>query len=267
MNTPLVSVLILNYRTPQVAVTCVQQLQKQSTIDQIEIIVIDNHSLDDSIGVLRNQLSEYANVRVIETPNNDGFGYGYNTGAKYAHGEYLLFNNPAKRLPIDGVEKLVNKMESDESIGILAPKLMHGDGTQRSSARAFPNAFDVVIKRSFLKHIFPNRYNRYLQLDFDSNLERDVEWVIGGSFIIRRDLFEIVGRFDERFFLFFEDTDLCQKVQREGKRIVYFPEVVASDRKRRLSDMPLFRLPFNQIGRAHMKSAVQYFWKWKGLRL
>ncbi|MDP7069661.1 MAG: hypothetical protein QF815_03965, partial [Candidatus Peribacteraceae bacterium] len=85
--------------------------------------------------------------------------------------------------------------------------------------------------------------------------------------IIRRDLFEIVGRFDERFFLFFEDTDLCQKVQREGKRIVYFPEVVASDRKRRLSDMPLFRLPFNQIGRAHMKSAVQYFWKWKGLRL
>ncbi|MDP6561953.1 MAG: glycosyltransferase, partial [Candidatus Peribacteraceae bacterium] len=163
MENPLVSVLILNYRTPQPAVKCVQHFRKQSVIDSMEIIVVDNHSDDDSVGVLRNCIGDLPNVRIVETPSNDGFGYGYNTGARYARGKYILFNNPAKLLSEDGIEKLVRKMDSDESIGILAPKLMHGDGTQRSSARSFPDVFDLIIKRTPLRYLFAGKLSHYLQ--------------------------------------------------------------------------------------------------------
>ena len=229
----------------------------------MEIIVVDNHSDDDSVGVLRNCIGDLPNVRIVETPSNDGFGYGYNTGARYARGKYILFNNPAKLLSEDGIEKLVRKMDSDESIGILAPKLMHGDGTQRSSARSFPDVFDLIIKRTPLRYLFAGKLSHYLQMDFNPDVEREVEWVIGGSFMIRRSLFEQLKGYDERFFLFFEDTDLCKRISQTGKRVVYFPEVSALDRKRRLSEMSLFKLPFTRIGRAHIRSAIQYFWKWR----
>ena len=93
---PLVSVLILNYRNPNAAVACVQKFLEQTIADRIEILVIDNHSDDESVGVLRNRVGDHPQVRIIETPSNDGFGFGYNTGASYATGEYLLINNPDK---------------------------------------------------------------------------------------------------------------------------------------------------------------------------
>lgn len=259
---PLVSVLILNYRNPNATVQCVLHLLEQTLSDQIEVIVVDNHSEDDSIGILRNRLGAYENVHLVETPRNRGFGYGYNKGARYATGDYILLNNPDKVLMPDGIEKLVEKMQSDASIGILAPKLMHSDGTRRYSARAYPRLFDLIVKRTFLKHIFKKSVRHYLQLDADPDEERAVDWIVGGCFMIERAFFEKLHGFDEDFFLFFEDTDLCRRCIRAGKNVYYYPHVIASDRKHRLSDMPLLRLPFNRIGRAHIRSALLYFWKW-----
>lgn len=252
---------------------CVEAFLEQSIKDHptppdglrgagIEILVIENHSQDDSIGVLRNRLDGCENVRIIETPGNSGFGYGYNTAARYASGEYLLINNPAKILPSDGVERLVSKMQSDTSIGILAPKLVHGDGTVRTSARSFPHPFDVVVKRTFLRNLFPGRVRRYLQLDADPDLERTVDWVVGGCFMMRRDFFLKLRGFDERFFLFFEDTDLCRRCEKAGKSVVYYPSVQGTDRKSRLSEGGLWALLLTRIGRAHIRSGLRYFGKW-----
>lgn len=259
---PQVSVLILNYRNANAAVRCVEQFQQQTMIDQIEIIVIDNHSEDDSIGILRNRLSGYDNVRIIETPKNHGFGYGYNVGAKYASGQYLLINNPDKSMPSDGLEKLIAQMESDTSIGILAPKIRHPDGSLRSSIRRFPRIIDLLSRRSALGKICPRSLRRYLMLDVDMDHTQEVEWVVGGCFFIRTDLFKKLDGFDERFFLFFEDTDLCRRVRESGKCIVYFPEVVVGDKRHRLSGQSFRDLLFSKIGRVHIVSAVKYFGKW-----
>jgi GT2 family glycosyltransferase len=247
-------------------VRCVQALLQQTIADQLEVIVVDNHSLDDSIGVIRNRLSASPCVRVIEAPNNLGFGGGYNYGARFAQGEYLLINNPAKTLPLEGVERLVRKMESDDSIGILAPELKHPDGSIRLSPREFPGPMDVIAKRSPLKWFFQKRLKRYLQLEQQSHEERAVDWVAGGCFVIPRALFGQLGGFDERFFLFFEDTDLCRRCQRAGKKIVYYPSVSGDDRLTRLSGGGMLSMLFTRIGWIHLMSALRYFRKWGVLR-
>jgi len=262
MENPLVSAIVLNFRSPQPTVECVLALLKQSLADRMEVIGVDNHSEDDSIGVLRNRLKGYGQVRIIESPRNGGFGSGYNYGVRFARGKFLLINNPDKLLQEDGVEKLVQKMEREPAVGILGPKLVHGDGTYRFSARMYPRVPDIVVKRTFLRHLFPHVLERYLQLREDPERERDADWIAGGCFLIRRDFFSALGGFDDRFFLFFEDTDFCRRCREAGKRVVYFPQMEARDRKKRLSEGGVFTLLFTRVGRAHIASGFKYFWKW-----
>ena len=262
MDSPTVSVLILNYRNANATVECVRSFMEQTITDNIEIIVIDNHSSDDSIGVLRNRLSGIPNVRIVETPQNHGFGYGYNKGATYATGEYLLINNPDKRLPPDGIEKLVAAYKADASVGILAPKLVHADGSRRYSIRTFPRILDVLSRRSYLGSLFPKHLRRYLMLDADPNICQEVDWVVGGCFLITKQLFRTLEGFDERFFLFFEDTDLCRRCRTLGRTVLYEPAVVASDKRNRLSGEKFFDLIFKKTGRIHIVSAIRYFTKW-----
>lgn len=244
---------------------CVQALMKQTVADRLEIIVVDNHSEDDSIGVLRNRLGRAENVRIIETPRNAGFSAGYNLGIRAARGAFLLVNNPTKRLAPDGLAQMVRAMEGDPLLGIVGPKLIQEDGTIRDSARAFPGVLDVVIKRTALQRLFPGRMRKYRQLDRDPESERDTDWAIGGCLLIRRSLLEKIGAFDPRFFLFFEDIDLCRRCWEAGFRVRYLPAAVASDKKRRLSEGSVPGMLLHRAGRAHVASAIKYFWKWRGL--
>jgi N-acetylglucosaminyl-diphospho-decaprenol L-rhamnosyltransferase len=263
--TPLISALVLNYRSPLATVRCVRELANQSMATEMEIIVIDNHSDDDSIGTLRNRLKDIPHVRIVETSKNVGFGAGYGAALRHARGKYLLLNNPDKILEEQGARKLAEVLEKDTSIGIVAPKLMHDDGTVRMSARAFPRPLDVLAKRTFLQKLMPGRVRHYLQMDAALDERRDVDWVAGGCLMMRADLARDIAGFDPRFFLFFEDIDLCRRTWLAGKKVVYEPGVVGWDRKRRLSEMSALRMPFSKLGRAHLASAMKYFWKWRGI--
>lgn len=203
-------------------------------------------------------------IHIIETPENLGFGHGYNLGFTRAQGKYILINNPAKLLAPDAVEKMVRAMEGDPDIGILAPKLVYDDGTIRDSYRSFPRLLDVFIKRTSLRSLFPNRMRRYLQWDRDPTVVGETDWVAGGCLMIRRDLCEELHGFDERFFLFFEDTDLCRRCWAAGKKVVYFPEAWGRDRKSRLSEGGVLSLFSKKTARIHLMSAMRYFWKWRG---
>jgi len=262
--TPLVSVLILNYRTPLDAVECVKNLQNQTVAGQMEIIVIDNHSDDDSIGILRNRLVDFPNVAVVEARKNLGFGKGNNLGERYATGEFVLILNPDTEPQPGAIEKLIEVLKSDDSIGIIAPKLVFPDGTARDSYRTFPTVTDLVIKRTFLRHFFPGRLKRYLQHERDPFTVRDTDWVVGACMFMRRSFFEDLHGFDTRFFLFFEDTDLCRRCWKKGKRVLFYPEVAAKDRKHRLSGSSLLPLISTRAGRMHLVSAARYFAKWRG---
>lgn len=264
MPSPSVSVLVLNYRNANAAVACVHELLQQSVADAMEILVVDNHSEDDSIGILRNRLGDIAQVRIIETPENKGFGYGYNVAASYAEGEYLLMNNPDKVLEPTGVEQLVNILKDHPHVGIVGPKLRHDDGTLRLSIRRFPRIIDVLSRRSFLGRLLPGTLRRYLMRDTDMHRDQEVDWVVGGCFMVRTSDFEAIGGFDERFFLFFEDTDLCRRMRQSGKTVLFAASVTARDKRKRLSGESFFDLLFKKTGRIHVSSAAKYFWKWRG---
>lgn len=263
MNKPLVTAIVLNYKTPKNTVQCVQALKKQTIADQLDIIVIDNHSQDDSIGVIRNRLSSLPNVTIAESNDNIGYGRGNEIGMKRAESEYILIINPDNELKPDALEIMTKEMNAHADIGILAPKLVHEDGTVRDTARTFPTFFDALIKRTFLSTYFTKRMDRYLQRTKSVDEARDVDWVVGACMLIRRSLIEQIGGFDPRFFLFFEDMDLCRRAREAGFRVHYLPQAIASDRKRRLSEGGVFSVLTHKTGRIHIVSGLKYFWKWR----
>jgi hypothetical protein len=259
---PLLSAIVLNYRTPKEAVACTESLLAQTIADQLEVIVVDNHSRDDSVGVLRRRIRD-PRVRIVEAPGNLGFGGGNNYGERYVLGEYVLIINPDTEPEPRALERLITVLKEDPGIGIVAPRLLFPDGTTRDSYRTFPTMFDIVIKRTVLKRFFPGRLTRYLQHDRDPLAVREVDWVVGAFLLMRRKVYEDLQGFDERFFLFFEDTDLCRRVWQSGKRVLYFPRVSARDSKHRLSGSGFLHLITKHTGRVHMVSALKYFWKWR----
>jgi len=259
-DAPLISAIVLNYRTPQHAVRCVQALQAQTIADQIEILVVDNNSEDDSIGVLRNHFMQNERVRIIETPENLGYGKGNNFAARYAKGNYIFIINPDNVLEPTGLEKMIQLLESDESIGIVAPQLAFNDGYIRDSYRPFPSIWESMLRRICHKCV-DTRYSKPKSHELK---RQDVDWVVGACFLIHRDLFRSLGGFDDRFFLFFEDMDLCRRCWQLHKRVVFEPTVKAIDKKSRLSGGGLLPLLLKSVGRQHVVSALQYFWKWRG---
>lgn len=266
-SSPLVSAVILNYRSSRDTWRCVEALQQQSIADRVQIIVVDNASGDESVEWLRARIrSTGAAVQLIESAFNRGYGQGNELGVKQATGTFLLIINPDNRLEPTALAELVALLEADAGIGLVSPKLVHEDGTVRSSTRAFPHWSDLLIKRAGLGRFFRRKLDHYLQ-DHDTNpLPHDVDWVAGACLLLRTDFYRSLGGFDPRFFLFFEDTDLCRRCWLAGKRVVYAPGIVAHDRKRRLSEGGILSIFTKRIVRIHLMSAIRYFWKWRGQR-
>lgn len=260
---PLVSAVVLNYRTPVQTWECVDALRKQTIGERVQILIVDNHSEDDSIGYLRNRVRMTKAASVIESARNSGYGKGNNLGIEHAAGDYILIINPDNALEPQGLERMIAAMESDPGIGILAPRLLFDDGTVRDSARAFPQISDLIIKRTALRRLFPKRMKHYLHQGTADGVLQDVDWVAGACLLMKRNFFRELGGFDPRFFLFFEDTDLCRRTWNVGKRVVYFTGATARDSRHRLSEGGVLSVFTSKAMRIHLQSAVRYFWKWR----
>lgn len=260
---PLVSAIVLNTREAKRTVRCVTALLEQTIGNELEIIVVDNHSEDDSIGILRNRFGKHPNIRIVENERNRGFGQGNEAGIRHATGTYLLIINPDVTLPRNGLKRMKEVMENDPSIGMLGPQLCFPDGTIRRSFRPFPRLSDVFIKRTVLRFFFRKRLAHYLGTHINPANVQDVDWLAGGCILMRRQLYDDLGGFDRRFFLFFEDTDLCRRIRNAGKRVIYYPPVRAEDGKQRLSEGGFFSIFTKKTVRIHLMSAIRYFWKWR----
>ncbi len=256
-STPLISAIVLNYRSPRDTVRCVQALKKQTIADQLEILAVDNHSDDESIGFLRAQLSGLPDVRIVEERGNLGYGRGNNAAAKLARGQYLLIINPDNILPPEGLEKMLAVLKSDEKIGIVGPALVYPDGSIRPSARTFPRPGDLLRKR-----VFPKTWHATYQKQLHATEMMNVDWLVGACLLLRTDLYKELKGFDERFFLFFEDIDLCRRIHAKGKSVMYLSSLKVLDRKGRLSGSSIFSLFTRKTTRIHLASAIKYFWKW-----
>lgn len=258
------SITIVNYNQKYFPRLCVESLRKSVTDFDFEIIVCDNDSHDESIEYLR-QADKEGLIRLVEPKKNIGYGAGHNFAAGHAKGDYILISNTDITVEPNTLQKMVDYMEKHKEVGMLGPKLMYHNGEIQQSCRRNFKIFDLFIKRTFLKKIgpFKKRYRDYIMADFDHNGIQEVDLLVGAFMLLPRDLYEKIGGFDKRYFMFMEDFDLCQKVHRAGKKVVYFPEAVVLHYHKRLSEGKLFKLLFKKTSWWHLSSAIKYHWKWR----
>ena len=259
-----VSIIIVNYRSREKTLACLRSLREEN-FEGIshETIVVDNGSEDESLESAVREVCPEAIV--VASEKNLGMGAGNNLGFQRASGEFLLILNPDTLVRRGTVGVLFQFLRDREDVGIAGPKLLNPDGSLQYSCLRFPKFWTPILRRTFLGRFAAPHLARYLMADFDHENTRDVDWMIGSCLMIRADFFRKAGGFDERFFMYFEDTDLCRRAWRAGYRVVYFPEaVVTHDHARGSARERWYVAPFtSRLAREHIRSWMQYFLKWR----
>jgi len=216
------SIIIVNYHHSHILDNCLESVYRTIEKIQFEVILVDNSSKDDGLEPI---LKRYTKIQFINNSKNLGFARANNQGAKIASGDFLLFINPDTVMIEDAIESMLDYIRSDSSIGILGPKVLNSDQTIQYSCRKFPTIWSGLFNRySLMTRLFPkNRYSRdYLMLDYDHNSTRSVDWVSGCCMMMSKSTFNKANGFDENYFLFIEDVDICQVIKKR-LRVVYFP--------------------------------------------
>ncbi len=202
------SVVILNWNTRALLEDALRSIVCAPHRVGVETIVVDNGSADGSQEMVQNC---FPGVTLIHNPINSGFGAGNNVALPVAAGRYILFLNSDTVVEEGALDAMVQFADAHPDIGILGPKLLNTDGSLQYSCRRYPNLGTGFFRNTPLGRLFPkNRFNiDYLLQDWDHASPRDVDWVSGAALMIRRSLLEQIGSFDEDFFMYCEDVDLC----------------------------------------------------------
>lgn len=216
----LVSIILVNYNGNKIIKDCLQSLRQFNHTILSEIIVVDNASNDGSPELICEHFPE---VKLIRETVNHGFGKGNNIGAKIALGDYILFLNTDTILTCDFLPQLLTVMIENPQVGIVAPKLLNQDGSLQISTSPA-----LGVWGEFLAQRRSSRYHRgqnkeYIDQKFAH--QQEVDLVVGAALLIRRKLFEQLRGFDENFFMYFEEADLCQRSQYLGWKVIYEPRV------------------------------------------
>lgn len=221
----LLSIIIVNWNVRELLRDCIASIRRETRLprSQYEIIVVDNASADGSVEMLR---SAYPDVSTIASPVNSGFAAGCNTGYAASRGRFVLLLNPDTVVVDGAVDKMLEEMQRRPRAGILGARLVDERGDfQRASGGALPSLANVAWNYLFLKYLLPRAWAP-APLFFEDdprNLSR-AGWVSGAAMLLRR---EAAGAkiFDEAFFLFGEDMDVCDRFRREGWEVLYTGEI------------------------------------------
>lgn len=221
----LLDVVIVNYNSFDDTLKCVSQLINQREISAQNIHIIDNYSPDGSGEQLREALP--LEVNVILSQENNGFGAGVNIGTKAGRAPFILILNPDCYPAKANIFLVLEHFSRHADIGIIGADLISPDGSLQYSARTFYSGLDILIRRSFLKSIFPfNMLNEsHLMKRHPRHAAFDVDWVMGTGMFVRRHIFEDVGKMNEAYFLYMEDVDLCARVHEANYRVQLLPTV------------------------------------------
>ncbi len=217
------SIIIVHYKNETDLFECLDSLYKQNTKIIFEVIVVDN-SEDNNVQALLNA-KKYQNLKYILASKNLGYGAGMNLGAKYANGKYLFVLNPDVVFKSDIISSLINKISKNDQIGIVAPLLYSTNNKIMEQGTRELTPLRALIKYSFLDKLFPNNpiSKNYWVNNWKIDKLKQVDNVPGTALIIKKEVFDNVGGFDERFFLYFEEFDLCKRVREQGYKIFIDP--------------------------------------------
>jgi GT2 family glycosyltransferase len=219
-----IAAVIVNYNTCQALRDCLNSIDRSAAS---EVIVVDNASSDGSVEMLRR---EYPWVKLHANQSNLGYGAAANQGIASCAAPYVLLLNSDTILQHGALEALALYLKDHPEAAIVGPRLMDSDGTLQASCYPFPTPFHTILENSawavflgrFIRRNLPGLRNLYLRT-WPHDTERIVPWVKGAVMAIRRAPFDAVAGFDEAFFMYFEDADLCYRLRATGWQIHFAP--------------------------------------------
>jgi N-acetylglucosaminyl-diphospho-decaprenol L-rhamnosyltransferase len=254
----LLSVVIVNYRSGELLNTCLEALCHDVNARDFEVIVVNNDCAADlsSVQALRKPA-----VQTIQNAENVGFGSAANIGFKESKGEFLLLLNPDVVVRPGSVTLLLEAIQSRPDVGIALPQLRNPDDSLQYSCRRFYTWSALWMRRGPWRRRFVSHpaVRRHLMQDWDHASLTEVDWGLGAAMLVRKRALPKSQLFDERFFLYFEDVDLCSRVHQAGWKVIYTPAAIMTHQHRRDSA---------QSGSSpakwhHLRSLIKFLWKYR----
>jgi N-acetylglucosaminyl-diphospho-decaprenol L-rhamnosyltransferase len=215
-----VSAVVVNYNARDLLLRAIQSLRVEGIAD---IVVADNASVDGSEAAVR---AADLDVVYVQTGANLGYGTGANRGVAHTDpaSRFVLIANADTLIEPGSIKAMVAALEADPRRGVVGPVIEQLDGSMYSSPRVFPTLGDA-IGHAYLGMFVPNNRwtRRYRMLGWDHSQPADVDWVSGSCFMVRRDAWDELRGFDEAYFMYAEDLDLCWRAHRAGWKVAFEP--------------------------------------------
>jgi GT2 family glycosyltransferase len=254
------SIVILCWNDRTVIAECLRSIYGTTHSMDFEVIVSDNGSTDRTIEFVR---EAYPHVRVIENGRNLRFAKGNNVGMRASCGEYVLILNPDTIMHESTLETMVHFADEHPEAGAFGCRVLNSDGSYQVSARPFASPRGEWIAGLCLRTL--GRLGPWFLSDtypgWRGETERQVDWVMGCFILVRAQLLKQIGGFDEQFFYYYEDMDLCRRIRESGSKIIYTPTTCITHLKGQSTNLRLPALTFALDGQV---TRYLYYHKYYG---
>ncbi|MBI4090909.1 MAG: glycosyltransferase family 2 protein [Candidatus Komeilibacteria bacterium] len=218
-----ISIIIVSWNVRDLLHRCLLSIEKDGARLSHEVIVVDNNSTDGSQDLVR---ARHPGAHLIALDSNRGFATGNNIGLRRARGRYVFFLNPDTEVVSGALAGLARYLDEHADVAMIAPMLTNPDGSyQEGQVRRDPHILPEILTVLKINHLTRSLapFRAYYRADFDPTREQDVEQIMGAAMFVRRSAIDRIGAFDERFFLWFEEVDLCLRFRNAGERIRFVP--------------------------------------------
>lgn len=268
-----INITLVNYHTKEDIMYAIRSIMADvsDSLYNIQVIVVDNSQNVD--GIKEALLESYKDVIYLDAGSNVGFGRANTIGFKHTRARYYFALNRDILIPENSrtIDRIIEFMDSEPKIGCIGPKLVNMDGSLQYACYRF-DLSSILIKP--LKQIgldskykwVRKRVEKSMMKDFDHESTRPVDWVLGAAMVVRHEVIEQIGWFDDKYFMYFEDADWCRNMWEHGWPVYYVHDIVIKHRHERGSaQIPgIFKaLLKNKLARAHLKSWFIFLYKWR----
>jgi GT2 family glycosyltransferase len=250
------AIVIVNFNSKDDLRKCLDSVFEASRGElKIRVCVVDNSSTDCSGNMVA---SMFPQVNLIRRPDNPGFATSNNAVLQSTRARYYLVLNPDVVVMPGSIEEMVAYLDRNPDTGIAGCKLINSDGSLQDSCRRYPDIITIALRAIGAGKLFPNlpRLRRYLMKDWNHSEIADVDWIFGSCMVIRYEALCDTGLFDEKFFMYYEDVDLCYRMW-QGWKVTYLPDISMIHHHRQLSH----RIGQIRLRLIHLKSAIYFFRK------
>jgi len=220
------TLIIVNYNTTSYLEALARSIPAACRGLEYEVMVIDNHSRDTNETTLRRR---YPKFRLIFNPSNMGFGFACNQGLRRARGRNLVLVNPDMTLHPDSLRRLSDYLDTHPGVAAVGPHLLDAKGRVQPTCRRIPTLFNILCESTGMSRLLPRSrvFGGYRMTYWTHTDEREVEQVMGACLMMKKNVLDAVGLFDERFFMYYEEVDLCKRIRNAGYAIVFTPSAQA----------------------------------------